>query len=214
MTFAKAPCAAADAWPRFLLRVAPVAPPASSERYFASLDFPFFAHGARFDDVCVASVPLPAYPLRALQVGQQVPGAPRPLWQADLDLSRAPARPEYRAAYRTLAARPPTHRGPFDVYVGASTVTFAKTPCAVADTEPKFILHAVPADPQALPAQPFANLDFYFPARGAQFADACLASVPRPAYPLQRLTVGQWLSGAARSLWQADLVLPRASRAG
>ncbi len=214
VTFAKQPCAAADTFPRFLLRVAPVDPPAPSERYFEALDFPFVAHGARFDDVCLASVSLPAYPLRALRVGQQAPGAARPRWQADLPLAPAPGGPEARAAYRALAARPPAHRGPFDVYVTASTVTFAKQPCTAADLAPKFILHAVPADPQALPGHAFANLDFYFPARGAQAADACLASVPRPAYPLQRLTVGQWLSGAARPRWQADLVLPRAPRAG
>ncbi len=213
VTFAKQPCAAADTLPRFLLRVAPVDPPAPSERYFDTLDFPFFAHGARFDDVCLASVPLPAYPLRALQVGQQAPGAPRPRWQADLPLAPAPARPEYRAAYRALAARPPTHRGAFDVYVGAATVTFAKMPCTAADLAPKFVLHAVPADPQALPGRPFASLDFYFLARGAQFADACLASVPRPAYPLQRLTVGQWISGTARPRWQADLPLAPAPHA-
>ncbi len=213
VTFAKQPCAAADTFPRFLLRVAPVDPPAPSERYFEALDFPFVAHGARFDDVCLASVSLPAYPLRALRVGQQAPGAARPRWQADLPLARAPARPAYRVAYRALTARPPTHRGPFDVYVGPSTVTFAKTPCTAADLVPKFVLHAVPADPQALPGRPFANLDFHFPARGAQFADACLASVPRPAYPLQRLTVGQWISGTARPLWQADLPLAPAPHA-
>ena len=210
--FAKAPCTAADTEPAFILRVTPLVPEGRLDRPFDDLDFPFFARGVRFDDRCLASVPLPAYPVRALRVGQRPmgEGGERPLWQADLALV---PRPEYRAAYRTLAARPPAHRGPFDVYVSASTVTFARKPCTAADLAPKFILHAVPADPQALPGRAFANLDFYFPARGAQAADACLASVPRPAYPLQRLTVGQWLSGAPRPRWQADLVLPRAPRA-
>ena len=210
VTFAKAPCAAADAVPAFLLRVTPADLEGLPDRPFDDLDFPFFARGARLDDRCLASVPLPAYPLRHLTVGQWISGAPRPLWQANLALG---PRPEYRAAYRRLTARPPTHRDVFDVYVTASTVTLAKTPCAATDAEPKFILHAVPADPQALPGRPFANLDFYWPARGARLDDRCLASVPLPAYPLRRLAVGQWISGAPRPLWQADLALPPAPRA-
>ncbi len=215
-TFAKRPCAAADTAPEFLLRVEPAAPQALPDRDFETLDFPFFARGARFDDVCLASVPLPAYPLRALRVGQHSPegGDARPLWQADL--LRAPAvaeQREYRAAYRALTARPPTHRGAFDVYVTASTVTLARTPCAAADADLKFILHVEPADPRGLAGRSFANLDFPFAARGARFADRCLATVPLPAYPLRRLTVGQWTPGAAQTRWQAALALPRAPRA-
>ncbi len=210
VTFAKAPCAAADTEPEFFLRVA-ADPQALPDRAFDALDFPFFARGVRWEDRCLASVPRPAYPVRALQVGQRQPGAARPRWQADLFVAPAAAPPEYRAAYRTLTARPPAHRAAFDVYVGAARVTFAKTPCAAADTEPQFFLHAEPADPRPLAGRPFANLDFPFVARGVRFADRCLASVPLPAYPLEALRVGQFRTGED-PLWRADLALPRAPR--
>ena len=210
VTFAKAPCAAADTEPEFFLRVA-ADPQALPDRAFDALDFPFFARGVRWDDRCLASVPRPAYPVRALQVGQRQPGAARPRWQADLFVAPAAAPPEYRAAYRTLTARPPAHRAAFNVYVTAGTVTFAKTPCAAADTEPQFFLHAVPADPRPLAGRPFANLDFPFFARGVRRDDRCLASVPLPAYPLEALRVGQFRPGED-PLWLADLALPRAPR--
>ena len=215
VTLAKAPCAAADAAVPFRLRVEPADPQDLPGRPFDDLDFPFFARGVRFADTCLASVPRPAYPLRALQVGQQATGAARPLWQADLPLAPAALaeQHEYRAAYRTLTARPPARRAAFDAYVTASTVIFAKAPCAAADAEPKFILHVEPADPRGLAGRSFANLDFPFSAHGVRFVDTCLASVPLPAYPLRRLTAGQWIPGTAQTLWQADLALPRAPRA-
>ena len=210
VTFARTPCTAADAASPFILRAAPVDPQALSGRPFDNLDFSFFARGLRFDATCLVSVPLPAYPVRSLQVGQRALETARPLWQADLPV--APVH-EYRALYRALTAGPPMHRGAFDVYVTASSVIFAKAPCVAADVAPKFILHVEPADPRVLSGRPFDNLDFSFLERGLRFDAACLAAVPRPAYPIRRLTVGQWVSETARTLWQADLVLPRAPRA-
>ena len=212
VTFAKTSCTAADTDPAFRLRVEPADPQTLPDRAFDDLDFPFFMRGVRFADTCLASVPLPAYPVRALQVGQQAPGTALALWQADLFVAPA-ARHEYRAAYRTLTARPPAHRDAFDLYVGASTVTFAKAPCAAVDTDPKFLLHVEPADPRTLAGRPFDNLDFPFFTRGVRLADGCLASVPLPAYPARRLTVGQWVSGTTQPLWQANLALPPAPRA-
>ena len=137
---------------------------------------------------------------------------PLPQDKENLLAPAAAAQPEYRAAYRALTARPPAHRGLFNVYVGASRVTFAKASCAVADTEPPFILHVEPADPR-MSGRPFHNLDFPFFARGVRFDDRCLAAVPLPAYPVRRLTTGQWIPGKAQPLWQAALALPPAPQA-
>ena len=71
----------------------------------------------------------------------------------------------------------------FDIYLTVSMITFAKAPCAAADTVSKFIVHAAPVDPRMLPKRSFGNLDLPFYARGVRFDDACLASVPRPAIP-------------------------------
>ena len=162
----------------------------------------------RLDGACLAVVPRPAYPIRHLAVGQDGPVP----WQAGFTLPLAPAAAHaYRAIYQSLAAQPPTHRAPFDVYVTASTVTFAKAPCTAADARPRFIVHAAPVNPQDLPGLPFHNLGFAFPSRGARFDGICLATVPRPAYPVRCLTVGQWEGGAV--LWRADLPLARGTRA-
>ncbi len=213
ITFAKAPCAAADTAFPFFVHAAPVHPRALPERSFGNLDFPFHTRGARLDDACLASIPRPAYPVRQLTVGQWLPAEDRALWQADIPLWPATDMANaYRAAHRTLAARPPTRRAAFDVYLAASTITFAKAPCAAADTASRFFVHAVPVNPRALPERPFGNLDFSFDARGVRLDDACLASIPRPAYPVRQLTVGQWLPAEDRRFWQVDIPVPLAPR--
>ena len=201
MTLAKTPCAAADAAPKFVLHAVPADPQALPGRPFANLDFYWPARGARFDDRCLASVPLPAYPLRRLTVGQWISGAPRARWQADLALPPAPhAVQAYRRAWRALATAPPAHRNVFDVYVTATAVAYAKTPCAAADTEPPFMLHVVPVRARDLPparrAAGFDNRDFRFAGQGAHFAGRCLARALLPAYPIASLRVGQFRAGA------------------
>ncbi len=218
LTYRQAPCRWADAQPRFFLHVVPVDPRALPARArpagFENLDFDFQRRGVYWEDACWATVALPAYALQYLRTGQRLRETGELLWAASLPAPLGPdARAAYRAAYAALAAQAPAHRSVFDVYVTAGTVTFAKAPCAAADTEPQFILHAAPADPRTLAGRPFANLDFPFFARGVRWDDRCLASVPRPAYPVRRLTAGQWLSGAARTLWQADLPLAPAPHA-
>ncbi len=219
VSWVQAPCRLEDTAPRFLLYVTPVdpqdLPPDRRAAGFDNLNFYFYERGVRVDGACLAVVPRPAYPVRSLTVGQLIPDGGPVLWQADFALPLAPATAHaYRAAYRSLATSAPTRRAPFDVYVTPSTVTFAKAPCAAADAQPHFIAHAAPRNPQDLPGRPFHNLGFAFPARGARFDGICLASVPRPAYPVRSLTVGQWLpvAGDEPALWQAALSLPPAPR--
>ena len=218
VSWVQTPCRP-EAWGKFLLHVTPADPqdlPPDRRRFgFDNLDFQFEDRGVRFDDVCLAVAPRPAYPVRHLTVGQWLPGASRALWSAEISVPPAlepDAVNAYRAAHRALAARAPTHRAAFDVYLTASTITFAKAPCTAADTVPLFIVHAAPVDPRVLSERPFGNLDFPFYTRGVRFDDACLASVPRPAWPLRSLTVGQWRSGATRTLWQAEIPVPPAPR--
>ena len=218
VSWVQAPCRQEGAQPGFFLHATPVdpqdLPPHQRRSGFDDLGFYFEERGVRFDDVCLAVVPRPAYPLRSLTFGQWLPDEERVLWQDEIPVPPATDMAnEYRAAHRTLAAHPPTHRAAFDVYLAASTITFAKTPCTAADTAPKFIVHAAPVDPRDLSDHPFGNLDFSFDARGMRFADTCLASVPRPAYPLRSLTFGQWLPDEERVLWQDEIPVPPAPRA-
>ena len=219
VSYVQTPCRP-EAQGKFLLHATPAdlqdLPPDRRRFGFDNLDFYLEDRGVRFDDVCLAVAPRPGYPVRHLTVGQWRPGASRALWSAEIPVPPAlepDAVNAYRAAHRALAARPPTHRAAFDVYLTASTIAFAKAPCTAADTVSPFIVHAAPVDPRVLSERPFGNLDFSFYARGVRFDDACLASVPRPAWPLRSLTVGQWRSGATHTLWQAEIPVPPAPRA-
>ena len=121
----------------------------------------------------------------------------------------------YRATYRALTAREPVVRGPFDVYLDADAVSWIRDPCQPEDTDPRFLLYLTPADPQDLPAAQrrrfgFDHLNFNFSERGVRLDGACLAVVPRPAYPVRHLTVGQFVPKGGPMLWQADFTLPLA----
>ena len=212
VTLAKAPCTAADVQPRFILHVTPADPRVLPGRPFANQDFHFSERGVRAAGACLVTAPLPAWPVRRLTVSQWRAETERTLWQADLPLASAPrAVDAYRAAYRALAAAAPAYRGPFDVYVTAATVAYAKASCTAADTEPKFILHVVPVRARDLPPARrragFANRDFEFAWQGAHFDGACLARAALPAYPVARVRVGQFRAGAA--VWQVEIPLAR-----
>lgn len=138
--------------PKFILHVTPVDPRVLPGRSFENLDFYFYQRGVRFDGKCVAAVPLPAYPIRHMRIGQWFAEADHTLWQVDIPVPLAPdAVNAYRAAYRALASEPPTHRGVFDAYLTADRGAVAKNPCTAADTQPRFILHAIPARTRDLP---------------------------------------------------------------
>ena len=216
VTLSRADCRASDRAPSFFLHVVPfeiaALPPARRAHGFDARNFPFAAVGSRVDDRCWATLPLPAYGIRSLRVGQFA--AEGALWQAEIPFAaRVPAALDaLRAAYRAVAAQVPTVRAAFDVHVAADVVTFVKAPCAPADTDARFTLHVVPVRRRHLPPARrrlgFANLDFPLEGHGAHFDGVCLARRPLPAYPIARLRVGQFLPRAQRSLWQTDVRLP------
>ncbi len=213
VTLAKAPCTAADTASKFILHVTPADPRALPGLPFANQDFRFFERGVRVKGACLAAAPLPAWSVQRLAVSQRRPETEQALWQADLRLPRAPrAADAYRAAYRGLTAAAPAYRGPFDVYVTAAAVAYAKAACTAADTEPKFILHIVPVRARDLPPARrragFAHRDFEFAWQGAHFDGACLARAALPAYPVARVRVGQFRPGAD-PLWQVEIPMAR-----
>ena len=128
----------------------------------------------------------------------------------NLALVDAAAAAPYRAHYRAATAHAPVARARFDIYLDARAVTYVQAPCRPADAQPRFFLHVTPVDPRRLPpparAAGFANLDFAFYRRGVRLAEACLATVPLPAYALRRISTGQWAHN--RILWRADIALP------
>ncbi len=214
----RAPCAAADAAPRFVLHVIPVEaqnlPAYRRAAGFDNLSFHFAQRGVRVDGACLAVAPLPAYPIRHLRVGQWLTGEKRMLWQADLRVPPAPAAARaYAAAHRTLAPAAALRRGAFAVYATPAAVIWAKVPCAEGDVQSRFFLQAAPVDPRVLSGRSFVRLDFPFVARGVRVGGACLAAAPLPAWPVGSLTVGQRRPETERPLWQVALPRPQAPRA-
>ena len=214
VSWIKRPCAPADLpEPRgrkFVLHVVPRLTrdlsPDRRRHGFETRDFYFVERGVRLDGACMAVVDLPRYPIAHLTVGQRRGDA----WQTDtLPVPLAPLLlRDYRAAYRALTARPPAHDGPFAVYLHPSGIAFARSPCAAADTDPKFVVHVESAAPRQQADRPFNNQDFRFPGRGLRFDDRCLAAAPFPAYPVRRLSVGQWRAAPPATLWRTDLRPP------
>ena len=80
-------CAATDIAADFFLHIVPAAaadlPPERQPHGFANRDFPFARQGGLFDDKCLATVPLPEYPIAAIRTGQYTPEQGQ-LWSAEL----------------------------------------------------------------------------------------------------------------------------------
>ena len=78
LIYVKEPCACADTEAMFFLHLIPADEddlPEERQQYgFDNLDFIFDQHGERFDGKCLATVPLPAYHISKIRIGQCVPG--------------------------------------------------------------------------------------------------------------------------------------------
>ena len=84
-------CAAADTAAGFFLHIVPENPadlPGDRrDAGFANLDFAFARWGGLFDGKCLATVPLPEYPIKSLRTGQYIPGQGE-VWAAELTVAR------------------------------------------------------------------------------------------------------------------------------
>ena len=90
LAYVKSPCAREETAARFFLHVVPVDRhdlPEDRKRWtFDNLDFSFERGGVRLDDVCVASVQLPAYPIAEIETGQFAGG--ERLWDGEIRFQR------------------------------------------------------------------------------------------------------------------------------
>ncbi len=88
LTYVKEECDQEDTGHRFFLHIVPERaddlPQERREHGFDNLDFDFFLNGALFDGKCVASVPLPDYPIASIRTGQFDPQGE--VWRADFAL--------------------------------------------------------------------------------------------------------------------------------
>ena len=206
LTYLRETCAAADTAAQFFLHIIPrdtAALPAERQAEgYANLDFVFARWGGHFDGKCLATVPLPEYPIAAIRTGQ----ADR--WEVNF---YPPVDPDtLRAAYAALAYIPPHRRAVFDLYQRDNQLTYLRETCAAADTAAGFFLHIIPQDISDLPAERqaagFANADFAFNRWGGSFDGKCLATVPLPEYPIKSIRTGQHTPGQGE-VWAAELMV-------
>ena len=84
-------CKAGDIAAGFFLHITPAdvsdLPKERQAAGFANRDFVFDRWGGHFDGKCLATVPLPEYPVKAIRTGQHIPGQGE-LWAAELRVER------------------------------------------------------------------------------------------------------------------------------
>ena len=84
-------CADADTAAGFFLHILPQdvvdLPAERQDAGFANLDFAFARYGGSFDGKCLATVPLPEYPIKTIRTGQHLPGSGE-LWAVELMVER------------------------------------------------------------------------------------------------------------------------------
>ena len=216
VVLAKSPCPPADARGRYFAHFFPVDPdvlPTPRRRTgFAGYAFWFGEHGVTFDGKCLASVPLPNYPVAKVRVGGWA-FTGEVAWQT-LFGTGEDVRALRRARAAALAAEPAAH-GHFTVFWTGRDLTYLRTGCSAADQQPRFLVHVVPIDRGDLPAasrrRGFANRDFDFEARGAVVDGTCVASARLPDWPIEQVYTGQY-SSARDVLWEVELAPGRALR--
>ena len=162
-------------------------------------------YGAYFEGKCVASLPLPAYPVADFELR----------WGVEL-LDAADAREKARRARDDgrLMARP-AHRSGYDVYLADGELAYVNDSCDPPETEHPFHLNVYPERagdlPEARREQGFERFHFEFLTNGA-FADGgCAAFFRLPDYPVAAVQTGQH-DGEGGDLWLAEFWIDPARR--
>ena len=211
LRYLKEPCAPADTAGRFFLQIIPAEvadlPRRQRDRGVDHQDFGFARYGDRFDGKCMATVPLPDYPIAAIRTGQLSPGQ-EPVWEAEFPADTVQLG---QAIYQSIAAGEPAARADFDLYIRDNYLHYLKEPCRRADTAAPFFLHLVPDDVNDLPSwrrlYGFANRDFDFALRGGIQGGRCRAAVPLPEYGIAEIRTGQYAGGGR--IWETAFEVER-----
>ena len=219
LTYLKEPCSPGDTDKQFFLHIVPEDPadlPADSadsrEFGFHNLDFRFADHGADIGGKCVAMRELPRYPIKRIRAGQHDVGSGVKEWQVYIGLAALPAA---QAAYKNIAAGDygnPAAQSHFDLYLSGNTLIYLKEPCDQGDTDERFFLHIIPADLADLPSdrreRGYVTMDFRFVDHGADIGGKCVGLRELPAYAIERIRTGQFVSGDG-AVWRAEFAAGR-----
>ena len=203
LLYHRRPCVADEVEARFFLHLFPPGDPArGGRRDFENRDFSFDERGLRFDDGCLALVPLPVEGVASLRTGQWVSGE-APHWRAALrlDRERFASRLEEIASG---ASGEPAARSVFDLYLGETEMAYHRAPCAPSEVEAPFFLHLTPRARVAGEGRDrFGTRRFDFAERGVRIGSECLALFPLDPGTLSGIVTGQQAEGAA--LWRVGL---------
>ena len=157
-------------------------------------------YGARLDGKCVASLPLPAYPLANFEL----------LWSPEL-LADGEAREKARRAREEgrLLARA-AHPVAYDVYLADGELTYLNGACDPLGTEHSFHLNLYPENANDLPEERrergFERFHFEFLLNGAFVDGGCAAFFRLPDYPVAAVRTGQ-NDANGDNLWRAEILL-------
>ncbi len=203
-------CGGEEAEPMFV-HLYPVDPddlPDEKQQHgFDNRGFFFWEHGTAVDDLCIAFVPLPAWPIANIHAGQYD-------WRGSLwDVRFSVTPPE---ADSLALAGEPLARSVFDVWRAGGELIYVREGCTTDDAGAAFALHVYPVDPGDLPdgseEYGFENRDFSLWQRGGRWRERCTAAVPLPDYPIASVQTGQYDETGQR--WWVEFAFPDGERAG
>ena len=181
------------------LRVSPVdiedLPPWREGRRFEPRRFHHAEYGALFDGKCIASLPLPDYPIADIEI----------VW-SPLLLDDNEARALMR---RAKADGQALARSFYDIHLADGELVYVKENCDPLQTEHPFFLDIYPQRTSDLPkdrqARGYERSWFAFhDQHGAFVEEACVALVPLPDYPIAAFRTGQRIGDDDGNLWRAS----------
>ena len=168
-------------------------PPWKESQQGAFRNFPLSEYGAFFDGKCVASLPLPDYPIEDFRL----------VWRPEL-LARETAREAMRRAKeegRLLA------QAEYDLYLADGELAYVRENCDMLETEHPFRVSVFSerADGSSERQRAWDReiRDFEFHERGALLEEgACVALFPLPDYPIAGIRTGQQTQDGS-DIWSA-----------
>ena len=154
--------------------------------------FRFMDYGAFFDGKCVASLPLPDYPIAEFRL----------VWSPEL-LARETARAAITARN---GERRPLAQAAYDLYLADGEIVYVQEQCDPAEAERPFRVSVFSerADDTRESRREGVRetTNFEFRRQGALLEDgACVALFPLPDYPIAGIRTGQYADGEA--IWEA-----------
>ena len=200
-------CQRRDTAARFSLHIVPEnmedLPPERREAGFENRGFYFSLRGINFDGQCLATAPLPDYPIAEVRTGQEG------YWEFS---GIPPVETGFlRERAAALAGAAADYRGEFDLYWRDGELIYRREVCAAADTAAGFFLHITPVNGADLAAARreygFESRDFEFARWGGHFDGGCLAVVDLPGYAIAGMRTGQYAAGTGE-VWSAELGPP------